>query len=124
DRWIEEIGDMGRINESDMVRFWYHDGKQPVTEKVVIIPVWKKNYGIEPITEDGEYKLESPVLIQLYCPTQGASIGYTFEEKENPRWLLYTKPFFLPKGEIFLKAKAIRIGYKESKEIKVKFIVE
>lgn len=124
DRWISEVGDMGKINESDMVRFWYPDGKQPETEKVVVIPIWKENYGIEPIIKDGVYKVKSPVLIQLYCPTQGASIGYTFEEVENPKWLLYKEPIPLPEGKAVLRAKAIRIGYKESEEIKVTFIVE
>ena len=122
DEWLREVGDMGRISESEMVRSWYPNNKQPVTAAPLFIPICEENYGIEPSLEGGRFK--HPVLIQIYCPTQGASIAYTFEEKENPRWLLYTKPLRLPKGRTVLRAKAVRIGFKESSETKATFIVE
>ena len=55
-------------------------------------------------------------MIQLYCATQGASIGYTFEEGDDAQWQLYTKPLRFEAGSQTLRAKAIRIGYKESEE--------
>ena len=51
-------------------------------------------------------------------------MAYTFEEVEKPHWLLYTKPLSLPEGKVTLRAKAIRIGYKESKESVATFVVE
>ncbi len=64
------------------------------------------------------------MLIQLHCATQGASIAYTFESGEAPHWLLYTKPMNLNPGETSLRAKAIRIGYRESNETQAAFTVE
>jgi len=122
DRWLHEVGDMGRISEADMVRSWYPNNKQPITAAPMFIPICEENFGIEPVREGGRFK--HPVLIQIYCPTQGASIAYTFEETENPRWLLYTKPLRLSKGKTILRAKAVRIGFKESPETKATFIVE
>ena len=51
-------------------------------------------------------------------------MAYTFEEGENPHWLLYTAPLHLPEGEVILRAKAIRVGYKESEESVATFVVE
>ncbi|MDD9974153.1 MAG: chitobiase/beta-hexosaminidase C-terminal domain-containing protein, partial [Candidatus Poribacteria bacterium] len=51
-----------------------------------------------------------------HCSTQGASIAYTTEQGEEPHWQLYTDPLRLPKGETSIRAKAIRIGYRESEE--------
>jgi hypothetical protein len=41
-------------------------------------------------------------------------MAYTTDSGENARWRLYTGPFRLRAGETTLRAKAIRIGYKES----------
>ena len=116
DDWIQEVGDMGKIPESEMVRRWYPDGKQPETAPPLFITICEENPGQIPAPEGGNFK--SPVLIQIHCATQGASIAYTFDEGENPHWLLYTTPLHLPVGKTTLRARAIRIGYKESKESK------
>jgi hypothetical protein len=58
-------------------------------------------------------------MLQLYCATQGASIAYTFEQGENPHWLLYSEPLRLPVGTTTVRARAIRIGYQESQERRV-----
>ncbi|ULL14809.1 hypothetical protein DVH26_10340 [Paenibacillus sp. H1-7] len=62
--------------------------------------------------------------VQLYCATQGASIAYTMEAGDNPRWRLYTGPMRLEPGRTALRTKAIRIGYKESPEAMAVFNVE
>ena len=63
------------------------------------------------------------MLVQLHCATQGASIAYTFDEGDNPHWLLYTRPLRLAAGEYVLKTRAIRIGYRESRESQARFVV-
>ena len=68
--------------------------------------------------------LRGPALLQLHCATQGASIAYTFEEGDAPYWQLYTAPLRLPAGETTVRARAIRIGYGESKERAATFTVE
>jgi len=122
DKWLLDVGDMGRISESDMVRSWYPDGKQPVTAAPIFVPICEDNPGLEPASKSAV--LKHPVLIQIYCSTQGASAAYTFDQSPNPRWLLYVEPVQLPLGKTVLRSKAARIGYKESQETKVILQVE
>ena len=122
DDWIQEVGDMGAIPEAEMVARWYPNGEQPETAAPLFIPICEESPGRETAPEGGTFK--APVLIQLHCSTQGASIAYTFEEGDNPHWLLYKNPLRLPEGKTTLRARAIRIGYKESKENAAAFVVE
>jgi N-sulfoglucosamine sulfohydrolase len=122
DAWIQEVGDMGKIPEAEMVRRWYPNGKQPETAPPLFIPICEENLGQAPAQEGGTFK--EPLLIQIHCATQGASIAYTFEQGDDAHWHLYTDPLRLPVGETTLRAKAIRIGYRESKESSATFVVE
>lgn len=122
EQWMQQIEDTGKISESEMVKAWYQQGKQPETATPLIIPLNRKTYGVEAICEDGTYEFEAPLFIQIYCATQGASIGYRTEENSN--WNLYTKPIKISEGKTLLIAKAIRIGYKASKERSVVLIVK
>jgi arylsulfatase A-like enzyme len=122
DDWIDEVGDMGAIPESEMVRQWYPDGVQPQTAAPVYIPICEQSPGVEPSAEGGAYK--APLLLQFYCATQGASMAYTFEQGDDPHWLLYSEPLRLPAGQTTVRAKAIRIGYKESEESVATFDIQ
>jgi len=114
DAWIEEVGDMGRIPESEMVARWYPGGVQPRTAPVVFVPICETNPGQAAAPEGGTY--QAPLMVQFYCAAQGASMAYTFEEGEDVHWQLYTAPLRLPPGETTIRARAIRIGYRESEE--------
>jgi N-sulfoglucosamine sulfohydrolase len=114
DDWIAEVGDLGRVPESEMVRQWYPDGKQPRTAPVVFVPLWEESPGIEPTAQGGGFK--GPALLQMHCATQGASIAYAVEPGEKARWLLYSAPLRLPAGKTTIRARATRIGYGESEE--------
>ena len=114
DAWIRDMGDMGQVPESEMVRRWYPNGKRPRTAPPLFVPISDGSPGQEPAPKGGSF--EQPVLLQMHCATQGASIAYTFEAGEDPRWLLYSKPVYLPGGETTVRARAIRIGYEESEE--------
>ena len=122
DNWLTDVGDMGEIPESEMVRQWYPDGRQPRTAAPVFIPICADHPGIAPAQGDVA-TFVGPLLVQLHCATQGASMAYTFEQGDNPRWLLYTEPLHLPPGETLLRACAVRIGYKESEESRATFTV-
>jgi N-sulfoglucosamine sulfohydrolase len=121
DRWRDEVGDLGNISESEMVRGWYPDGVQPQTAAPVPVAICEESPGMEPSVEGGTFR--GPALVQLYCATQGASVACTFEEGESPRWQLYTTPLPLPPGTSTLRARAIRIGYRESEEARATFTV-
>jgi hypothetical protein len=113
-QWQSEFGDMGNIPEEQMVATWYPDGTQPQTAAPIFIPINAEHPGTEVIHEVGEWT--APLVLQLHCSTQGASIAYTTEQGDDARWRLYTDPLRLQKGETSVRAKAIRIGYGESEE--------
>jgi N-sulfoglucosamine sulfohydrolase len=120
DEWLDDVGDMGEISESEMVRRWYPDGKQPRTAAPLFIPVNAENPGIDPSPGSS---FRGPVVLQLYCATQGASMAYTLESGERPHWLLYSGPLRLPAGATTVRARAVRIGYAESEERSATFSV-
>ena len=112
----------GEIPESEMVRRWYPDGERPKTAAPVFIPICGQSPGRGTAPDGGTFK--APILVQLHCATQGASMAYTLDQGDEPRWLLYTEPLRLPVGETALRARAVRIGYEESKESAATFIIE
>jgi hypothetical protein len=116
DAWMDEIGDLGKLDESAMVGKWYPGGVQPLTAAPVFVPICASSPGVVP-ARGGEC-LKAPVMLQLYCATQGASIGYSLDSGASPKWNLYTGPIRLPAGKVTIRAKAIRIGYRESAEKK------
>jgi len=96
---IKETGDLGGLPEDRLIRRMWPDGKQPTTATPTI----------EARAEDGK------VEVSIRCQTEGASIGYRLSEDE--KWWVYTDPISVP-PETLLTAKAIRIGYKESREVR------
>jgi N-sulfoglucosamine sulfohydrolase len=122
DSWIDEVGDLGEISESEMKLRMWPNGEQPQTAPPAFVPICEENPGVT--LADGDSTLQGPVLLQLYCATQGASIAYTFEEGEDVRWLLYSRPLRLPEGVFTIRARAIRIGYLESEERSIAFTVK
>jgi hypothetical protein len=113
-QWQSEFGDMGDISEEQMVARWYPDGIQPQTAAPIFIPINAEQPGTTVSHGDGEWS--APLVLQLHCSTQGASIAYTTEQGDDARWRLYTDPLRIPEGETTVQAKAIRIGYLESEE--------
>lgn len=112
--WQSDFGDMGDISEEQMVATWYPDGTQPQTAAPIFIPINADHPGREVAHQVGEWT--APLLLQLHAATQGASIAYTTESGDAARWRLYTDPIRIPKGKTSVRAKAIRIGYRESEE--------
>ncbi|HET7559656.1 MAG TPA: sulfatase-like hydrolase/transferase [Limnochordia bacterium] len=121
--WRREVGDLGELDESQMVARFWPNGVQPETAAPIFVPLAPGQWGREPLAS-GAISCRAPALLQLHCATQGASIGYTLDDGDNPRWRLYTGPLRLPIGRTRVRAKAIRIGYKESAEGEVAITVE
>ncbi|HOL67408.1 MAG TPA: sulfatase-like hydrolase/transferase, partial [bacterium] len=114
EQWMKDVNDLGPVPETEMVRRWYPEGRQPRTAAPLLIPISQKSWGTEALTAGGTYRLKGPLMVQLYCATQEASIGYTFGQDKH--WQIYTYPLLLPRGKTVLRVKAIRIGYQESEE--------
>jgi len=115
DDYMIRIGDMGDISEDQMVERFWPGGIQPETwipKFIIDSPV-----DIERRAEEQTERIPAPCEIKLQSPTHGASIAYTFEEGEQPAWKLYAAPVPLDPGKYVMRAKAIRIGYKESPEV-------
>ena len=121
-KWMNNTKDMGSISESEMLDNMWPDGEQPATAPPVIIITNNEPDNLAVATKGGKFKY--PAKISLYCATQGASIGYTTDTAYNTPWKLYTGPLKLNKGSTSLRVKAIRYGYKESREVTVKFEIE
>ncbi|MDR1279865.1 MAG: sulfatase [Opitutaceae bacterium] len=123
DAWLAEVGDMGAVPESEMLARWWPDGCQPRTHAPVVIPVYENNLQALPLKDGATLPppaaSDGNACLQLHTTTQGASIAWTLEEGDTPRWHLYTTPVPFPANARRLRAKAIRIGYKESPETRI-----
>ncbi|MFH1743381.1 MAG: sulfatase-like hydrolase/transferase [bacterium] len=108
-RWLDQINDLGLIPEDDL------------NERVRPGGVWSVTADPEITPSGGEFARS--VTLKLTCPTEGASIAYTIDSSETPHWNLYSKPI-QPKESRVLKAKACRLGYKDSSTIEAKFKIK
>jgi hypothetical protein len=94
-KWQTDINDQGFKAESEIINGFWPDMIQPKTSDVNI-------------------KINSDGLVQMYCETKGASIGYQTEDMiGDNRWLLYTEPIKITSTKKLI-ARAIRIGFKAS----------
>jgi len=119
--WTQETGDMGHLNESEMIERMWPGGKQPVTDMPYFIINAPEDRSTRNYRTGGTFTF--PMTLSFFCPTHGASIVYTLEEKENPHWLLYTGPLHLKPGTYNIRVKAVRYGYRESDELSGTFII-
>jgi N-sulfoglucosamine sulfohydrolase len=118
-QWTFETGDMGHLNEPEMIEQMWPGGKQPVTDIPYFIINSPEERASKNYRTGGTYS--SPMTLGFYCPTHGASLVYTLEETENPHWLLYSGPLRLKPGTYNIRVKAVRYGYEDSEELKGSF---
>ena len=121
DAWQDAVGDLGDIPEAQMIKTWWSGDTQPKTAPPKCIPIHATSRADRPHPEGGAFS--APLLVQLHCGTEGASIAWTLDEGDDPHWALYTCPIRMPKRKSTLRAKAIRIGFLESDELNVEFTV-
>lgn len=98
--WTIDTNDMGFIPERDLIEMMWPDGRQPVTSP----PELKR------IAYINKQKAE----LTIECDTPGASIAY--QKTSEKKWHLYSKPIELAWNSK-VKMRAIRYGYKASKEV-------
>lgn len=90
--WIEKYGDMGAIDEMEMVRSWWNGGENP------------------PVTAAAEVSFAEG-KVTLSCPTPSALIGW--KKSSSDSWKIYTGPFEAVAGDS-LYVNAHRIGFEAS----------
>jgi len=122
DHWAVTTGDLGRMNEPEMIEQMWPGGIQPVTDKPYFIVNAPEDRGSRNYQTGGTYTF--PMTLAFYCPTHGASIVYTTETGNKPSWKLYSGQLRLPKGTTNLKIKAVRYGYKDSEEVSGSFEIK
>lgn len=121
EKWTLETGDLGHMNESEMVEQMWPGGKQPVTDAPYFIINSPEDRSLNKYRTGGTYT--SPMTVGYYCQTQGASIIYSLQEGNKPHWLLYSGPLHLKPGTYNLRVKAVRYGYKDSGETTGQFVI-
>ena len=121
EKWTLETGDMGHMNEPEMIDQMWPGGKQPVTDVPYFIVNAPEDRSSKNYREGGTYT--SPMTLGFYCPTHGASIVYTFEDTDKPHWLIYTGPIRIKPGTCKIRVKAVRYGYKDSEELNGNFVI-
>ena len=94
--WKTETGDLGHRPEEAVKERMWPGGVQPETAPPTV-------------SRRGE-------TVEIACPTPGASIAWTTDAARQPHWDLYTGPI-RPAAGTTVRAKAIRIGFKESAEV-------
>jgi hypothetical protein len=121
EQWTRETGDMGHMNESEMIEQMWPGNIQPATDIPYFIVNAPEDIASRNLRAGGSYS--SPMTLGFYCPTHGASMVYTMEQNDNPHWLLYTGPLHLKTGTCSVRVKAVRYGYKDSPELTGTFII-
>jgi uncharacterized sulfatase len=58
--------------------------------------------------------------LKISCATEGASIAWTTEPGGTARWQLYARPIRLDRSAT-VRAKACRLGYRDSIEVQTNF---
>ena len=130
DAWQDHYDPWFDVPESEMVYRWWPGGIQPVTAAPKAIALGPGQPGLETLSEtsgSGEaISLSAPVLLQLTCGTEGASIEYQLDPSpdQTDRWTLYTGAFPLVPGKRLVRARAIRYGYKPSAAVEWRFAPE
>jgi len=114
-QWTMETGDMGHMNEPEMIEQMWPGGIQPIADIPYFIINAPEDRSTKNYREGGVFS--SPMTLGFYCPTHGSSIVYTFDQIDNPHWLLYAGPLNLKAGTYKIRVKAVRYGYKESDEL-------
>lgn len=104
DKWRKETKDLGDAPEMELRERMRPGG---VWQKVAAPAVSESVAGSE-------------VKVRLTCATEGASIAYTTDDGEKPRWLLYTGELTL-KRPATLRVKACRLGYLDSDKVVKKY---
>ena len=106
ERWRLETRDLGLIPESELWAEMRPDDQWETTEP--------------PSFEPAGGSHTRPVTVTLRCPTEGGRIAYTTGSGDRPHWKLYHEPIVLERS-VTLRAKAVRLGFRESEETRAVF---
>jgi N-sulfoglucosamine sulfohydrolase len=122
EEWSLTTGDMGHMNESEMIEQMWPGGIQPQTDKPYFVVNSPEDRGSKILRAGGTYS--APMSVSVYCPTQGASFVYRLGNDPDAPWKLFAKPFYPGKGNHLIRVKAVRYGYKDSELLEGEFEIK
>ena len=108
DEWIATTGDLGEIPETELAQRFRPDGVYQTAKR--------------PQADPPGGMFHYPPTVELTCPTDGATIEYTTEQGDAPRWKLYTGPFRMLDWE--LRFRCGRLGYFDSETVQYDFHID
>ncbi len=108
DAWMLETKDVGLVPEAELIERMRPEG------------VWRQTAA--PVVEPAGGVFNATVRVKLSTSTAGGIVVYTTEPGATARWRLYTGELVVTTSSI-VRAKAGRLGYKDSDEIQVSFQV-
>ena len=108
DEWIETVRDLGEMPEPKLVQRFRPDGVYQTAE--------------QPKADPPGGMFHYPPTVELTCPTEGATIEYTTEQGDAPRWKLYNGPFRMLDWE--LRFRCGRLGYFDSETVQYDFHID
>jgi len=106
-RWMKKTGDVGFIPEPEFEELKRPGGK------------WQKTAA--PTFHAALDTASGKVKVTIACATPGASIAYKIGKGNKTGWKLYTQPL-RPKGGQIIRAKACRLGFRDSEEVSFKVV--
>ena len=108
-KWMEDTKDLGLIAEEELEERMRPGGK------------WQETAA--PASNPAGGRFQNAVRVRLSSATEGASIAYATEPGDEAKWKLYNGEALIEKNCV-LRARAFRLGYKESLESRFDFTIE
>ena len=112
DAWQKETQDLALVDERVMKILHYPNGEKPVCTETECLVFTTDSYGEERAPD--AFSVPQQHRLQLFSATQGCSICFTLEEREESFWQVYTGPIRLPTGSHRLRTVVSGIGYHNS----------
>jgi uncharacterized sulfatase len=106
--WMKATGDLGLVPERELKERMRPGG------------TWSTAARPEMSPPGGSFG--SPIEVSLSCATEGATLVYSTEEGNTPRWRLYTRPLTISET-VTLRVKCARLGYQDSAERRGAFTI-
>jgi hypothetical protein len=88
DKWINETGDLGQVDEQKLIQRWRPDGKQQILPAV-------------------SFQQEGDKIVLLSDRSDATII---WKRQDQEAWNIYTEPF-TPQSAGMIQVQQVRIGY-------------
>ena len=106
--WMKATGDLGLVPERELKERMRPGG------------TWSTAATPEMSPPGGSFL--NPIEVSLSCATDGATLVYSTEAGDTPRWRLYSRPLTVSET-VTVRVKCARLGYQDSAERRATFTI-